>query len=117
MLSALTLLATQLTGNALITAQVPAENIYPLIGASKVPPDNFIVFSCGSDQPFTKDSLRQYSGTVMVFKSNLLEAATVADIIEEQLTNHKAIRGNTASAEYSEDFDAAYIQLTFTFKI
>tara|TARA_R100000030_G_scaffold79737_1_gene62636 strand:+ start:195 stop:548 length:354 start_codon:yes stop_codon:yes gene_type:complete len=117
MRNALIFLKDQLTGNSLITDEVPAANIYPLIAASKVPENDFIVFSCERQGRFTKDGLKDYSATVMVFKSNLLEAATVADIIEEQLTNHERIYGETSSAQYSEDFETAYINLTFTFKI
>ncbi|MAM27428.1 MAG: hypothetical protein CMC13_00240 [Flavobacteriaceae bacterium] len=117
MYNALLFLKEQLVDNSTITNEVPAENIYPLIAAAKVDINNFMVFSATREGRFTKDKAANYNAEVRVFASNLLEAARISDIVEEELTNHNIIFGNGARATFTEDYKNVYISLIFTFKI
>jgi len=117
MYNALLFLKQQLVDNSTITNEVPAANIYPLLAASKVDKTNFIVFTVRRDSPFTKDNVAKYNAEVYVFADNILKAAQVSDIVEEQLTNHKRIYGQSASIEITEDYEDAFVKLIFTFKI
>ena len=117
MYNALLFLKQQLVDNSTITNEIPAANIYPLIASAKVDKNNFMVFSASRDGRFTKDSVSKYNAEVRIFSENLLEAARISDIVEEQLTNHQLIFGTGATPAFTENYDDVYMSLIFTFKI
>ena len=117
MYNALLFLKQQLVDNSTITNEVPAANIYPVLAAAKVNKKNFMVFTASREGKFTKDQVAKYNAEVYVFADNILEAARISDIVEEQLTNNKSIYGQSASVEITEDYEDAFVKLIFTFKI
>ena len=117
MYSALLFIKKQLTDNIVITAQIPADNMYPLVASAKVDAEDFVVFNVQRSGNFTKDIQQSYTSEIQVFGSDILEAAQKADIIELELTNHNLIRSTFASVELTEDLERAYIKILFTFKI
>ena len=116
MYNALLFIKEQLTENALITAQISADNIYPIIAAAEVEGD-FITYTVSRDNQFTKDGLTAYTSDIEVFADDVLEAAQKADIVQLQLTTHEKIYGESAGVFYSQDLKRAYVKLIFTFKI
>ena len=116
MYQAFIFLKNLLTNSAVITAQIPATNIYPIVAAATVQGD-FIVYKIKRDKPYTKDNLMQYSCEVLIFADDILEAAQKADIVETELTNNNQIYGLSASVDYIEYFKKAYVKLDLTFKI
>ena len=116
MYNALLFIKEQLTDNPIITDEIPASNIYPVIAAAEVAGD-FITYTVGRNTKFTKDGLISYDCDVTIYGDDILEAAQKADIIQTELTNNKSIYGLSASVDYTEDYQRAYIKINLTLKI
>jgi hypothetical protein len=116
MINAFIFISETLTQSTLVTDEIPAANIYPVLAPADFEGD-FMTYDAARGGIVTKDQVAEYDVTLNIYCDNVLEAIEKTAVIEGVLIDQKDIRSRGASVEYTESLERAYVQLKLTLKI